>query len=71
MAVTAAQAGHLVLSTLHTNDAASAAIRLLACKEGLRPMRLAGAQKVADGLTTVAEVLRGSHLCPWTAERLP
>jgi len=39
-------------------DADLAAIRKQAYKEGLRPMRLSGAQKVADGITTAEEVLR-------------
>ena len=29
-----------------------------ACKDGMRPLRLAGAMKVAEGLTTIDEVLR-------------
>ncbi len=33
-------------------------LRRTALKEGLRPLRLAGAMKVAEGLTTVEEVLR-------------
>jgi general secretion pathway protein E len=33
-------------------------LRRLAAKEGLRPLRLAGAMKVAEGLTTLEEVLR-------------
>jgi general secretion pathway protein E len=38
------------------NDAA--ALRRQALKDGMRPLRLAGAMKVAEGLTTVEEVLR-------------
>ena len=34
------------------------ALRRQAMKEGLRPLRLAGAMKVAEGLTTIDEVLR-------------
>jgi general secretion pathway protein E len=33
-------------------------IRRLAVKEGMRPLRLSGAQKVAAGLTTIEEVMR-------------
>ncbi len=36
------------------------AIRELAIRGGLRPLRLAGAQKVARGLTTIEEVLRAA-----------
>ncbi len=35
-----------------------AALRKLAAKEGLRPLRLAGTMKIAEGLTTLEEVLR-------------
>ncbi len=38
------------------NDAA--ALRRQALKDGMRPLRLAGAMKVAEGLTTLEEVLR-------------
>ncbi len=34
------------------------ALRELAYREGLRPLRLGGAQKVAQGLTTIEEVMR-------------
>jgi general secretion pathway protein E len=34
------------------------ALRSLAVKEGMRPLRLAGARKVAEGLTTLEEVMR-------------
>ncbi len=37
-----------------------AALRRQAMQEGLRPLRLAGAMKVAEGLTTVEEVLRST-----------
>ncbi|MFY9509451.1 MAG: GspE/PulE family protein [Rubrivivax sp.] len=49
------------------NDAARAAVhpaldatalRRIAVKDGMRPLRLAGAMKIAEGLTTVEEVLR-------------
>ncbi len=51
------------------NDAARAAVhpnldaealRRVAVKEGLRPLRLAGGMKVAEGVTTLAEVLRNT-----------
>jgi general secretion pathway protein E len=32
--------------------------RRLAIKQGMRPLNLAGAQKVAKGVTTIAEVLK-------------
>ena len=35
-----------------------ALIREQAYKEGMRPLRISGAQKVAAGLTTMEEVLR-------------
>ena len=38
----------------------AAALRRVAVKEGLRPLRLAGAMKVAEGLTTLEEVLRNT-----------
>jgi general secretion pathway protein E len=37
-----------------------AALRRQAVKEGMRPLRLAGAMKVAEGLTTIDEVLRST-----------
>jgi general secretion pathway protein E len=36
------------------------ALRKQAVQEGLRPLRLAGAMKVAEGVTTVEEVLRST-----------
>ena len=36
------------------------ALRREAVKQGMRPLRLAGAMKVAEGLTTVEEVLRST-----------
>jgi general secretion pathway protein E len=54
---------------LQMSDAARAAIhptldaeglRRVAVKEGLRPLRLAGGMKVAEGATTLAEVLRNT-----------
>ena len=38
----------------------AAALRRQAVKEGLRPLRLAGAMKIAEGVTTVEEVLRST-----------
>ncbi len=38
----------------------AAALRRVGTKEGLRPLRLAGAMKVAEGLTTLEEVLRST-----------
>ncbi len=38
----------------------AAKLRQRALKEGLRPLRLAGAMKVAEGLTTIEEVLRST-----------
>ena len=35
-------------------------LRRVALRAGLRPLRLAGAQKVAAGLTTIEEVLRSA-----------
>ncbi|WP_284616478.1 GspE/PulE family protein [Aquabacterium humicola] len=37
-----------------------AALRKVAVKEGMRPLRLAGTMKVAEGLTTIDEVLRST-----------
>jgi general secretion pathway protein E len=37
-----------------------AGLRHQAVKEGMRPLRLAGMMKVAEGLTTVDEVLRST-----------
>lgn len=37
-----------------------AALRRQAVQEGLRPLRLAGAMKVAEGATTIEEVLRST-----------
>ena len=46
------------LKALITPDTDLTAIRRQAFKEGMRSLRLSGAQKVAAGLTTVEEVLR-------------
>ena len=37
-----------------------AALRRTAAREGLRPLRLSGVMKVAEGLTTLDEVLRNT-----------
>jgi general secretion pathway protein E len=36
------------------------AVRKTAAKEGLRPLRLSGVMKVAEGVTTLEEVLRNT-----------
>jgi general secretion pathway protein E len=36
------------------------ALRALAIKEGMRPLRLAGVRKVTEGVTTLEEVLRST-----------
>ena len=46
------------LKAFITPDTDLAAIRRQAFKEGMRSLRLSGAQKVAAGLTTIEEVLR-------------
>ncbi len=46
-------------ATVHPNLDAMA-LRKQAVKEGMRPLRLAGAMKVAEGLTTLDEVLRNT-----------
>jgi type IV pilus assembly protein PilB len=56
VAVKAAQTGHLVLSTLHTNDAPAAAARLIDI--GVEPYNLAGAVR----LVTAQRLVR--KLCP-------
>lgn len=53
------------LRALIAPDVAAAALRRQALKDGMRPLRLRGAQKVAEGLTTAEEVLR---VAPPTAE---
>ncbi len=47
---------------VHTSDGDVAAIRLQAQKEGMRPLRINGIQKVANGTTSLAEVARVSPL---------
>jgi general secretion pathway protein E len=44
------------------------AMREAAFKEGMKPLRLRGAQKVADGVTTLEEVMR---VAPPTAVQRP
>lgn len=39
-----------------------AALRRQAVKDGMRPLRLAGAMKIAEGVTTIEEVLRSTPL---------
>ena len=46
----------------------AAALRRQAVKDGMRPLRLAGAMKVAEGVTTLEEVLRST---PTLAVREP
>jgi general secretion pathway protein E len=48
-----------VKSTLHPSPDLTA-LRRAAVKEGLRPLRMAGVMKVAEGLTTLDEVLRST-----------
>ncbi len=48
-----------VKATLHPNPDVSA-LRRKAMQEGLRPLRLAGAMKIAEGQTTLEEVLRST-----------
>ncbi|HZF81700.1 MAG TPA: ATPase, T2SS/T4P/T4SS family, partial [Rubrivivax sp.] len=49
----------LTRSAIHPNlDAA--ALRKQAVKDGMRPLRVAGAMKVAEGVTTLEEVLRST-----------
>ena len=46
------------IKTLITEGTDLVALRRQAFKEGMRSLRLSGAQKVAAGLTTIEEVLR-------------
>jgi general secretion pathway protein E len=46
-------------AAVHPNPDAMA-LRKLAVKDGMRPLRLAGAMKVAEGVTTIEEVLRST-----------
>jgi general secretion pathway protein E len=47
---------------VHSTEGDIAAIRLQAQKEGMRPLRITGIQKVANGLTSLAEVTRVAPL---------
>jgi general secretion pathway protein E len=51
--------GEAVKAHLHP-VADLAALRKQALQEGLRPLRLAGAMKVAEGVTTLDEILRST-----------
>ncbi len=59
VAVKAALTGHLVLSTLHTNDAPSTVNRLmnLALEAGMQTLRQSAMNKLIQGVTSVEEVL--------------
>ena len=46
------------IKALITDNCSVAEVQKQAIKEGMRPLRLSGAQKVASGITTVEEVLR-------------
>ena len=46
------------IKALITDNCSIADIQKQALKEGMRPLRLSGAQKVAAGITTVEEVMR-------------
>jgi general secretion pathway protein E len=46
------------LRELITGDFDEGALRAKAFREGLRPLRIGGAMKVAQGLTTMQEVLK-------------
>jgi general secretion pathway protein E len=46
------------LKAMNTSNSDIAELRKQAIKEGMAPLRLSGAQKVASGLTTIAEVLK-------------
>ena len=48
-----------IKALIHDNTD-SAALREVAFKEGMKPLRISGAQKIGAGLTTVEEVLRTS-----------
>ena len=50
------------IKELTTSDADISRLRRRGLKEGMRTLRLAGAQKVGAGLTTIAEVLRVAPL---------
>ena len=46
------------LRQLVTDDTNSATIREQGIKQGMQPLRISGARKVASGITTMSEVLR-------------
>jgi general secretion pathway protein E len=46
------------IKKLVTENCDIAALRQQALKDGMHPLRLSGAQKVASGITTIEEVLR-------------
>ncbi len=46
------------LRSLITSDCEETALRSAACRDGMQPLRLAGARKVGQGLTTIAEVIK-------------
>jgi general secretion pathway protein E len=48
----------VTVKQLIRSDMDLSALRKTALKEGLRPMRLGGVQRVADGITTIDEVMR-------------
>ena len=48
------------LAKLLPKPLSAAALRRQAVKDGMRALRLAGAMKVAEGLTTMEEVLRST-----------
>jgi general secretion pathway protein E len=50
------------IKELTTSDVDISRLRRRGLKEGMRTLRLAGAQKVGAGLTTIAEVLRVAPL---------
>src|SRR5439155_1508840 len=56
IAVQASLTGHLVFSTLHTNDAPGAATRLV----GMASLREDGWRMVREGRTTIDEVIRNT-----------
>src|SRR3989441_1341534 len=69
IAIKAALTGHLVLSTLHTNDAPSTINRLMnidikkkAAESGMISLRRSGLIKIKDGITTIEEVVRETVL---------
>ena len=50
------------LRRLINNDAEDAQLREQAYKEGMKPLRVSGAMKVAAGVTTAEEVLKVAPL---------